>query len=439
MANPLDQFLKDQTALRSPKKDVPLMLDESILPRGEVTYNPQNKAAGIPIKGATLNAQGKVTAPIQGIGVQGNKPIEQSKVEELKQIFKPAPVMPEPVAPTPTPTPEVPTKEEPKKEQGFDWKSLLPALAPLAVEGIMGTQAGGTAGEGAGIAAKYILDEEAKKEARKKEFENKIIAMQQARDLASIKASGKQQKELTTSNVLPIVGEDGKVRYEMVKEAVGQEKPTETPKGMTFEQRAWLQSQGQKYGLSKEARKEQVAAGARFQQRLDSDKEYQGLKSQITNSEKAIEYLSQGVNIADVGIKRVFAKGIFGDVGNLAVQEQADIAGSPDLYSRYMTLKAKFEQGLQFSDKDRAQLMDFALMIRNNAPKKLDSVVKNRVLAEQGISGQDVSKVAASLYSSPYSNEPMVKVVYKGKIKPVPASKFSEAIGLGASLYTGKK
>jgi hypothetical protein len=440
MANPLDQFLKDQTALRSPKKDVPLMLDESILPRGEVTYSPQNKAAGIPIKGAALNAQGKVTAPIQGIGVQGNKPIEQSKVEELKQIFKPAPVMPEPVAPTPAPTPEVPTKEEPKKEQGFDWKSLLPALAPLAVEGIMGTQAAGTAGEGAGIAAKYILDEEAKKEARKKEFENKLIEMQAARDLASIKASGKQ-KPLTTANTLPYVDENGDVRYARVEEALGEKKPTEKPKGRTFEEAAWLQKQTHNLQREFKTRKEQIDASNRFKTDLRNDKNYVAYKAQLENSQKAIEWLSQGKNIADIGVKKVFAKGLFGDVGNIAVQEAADVAGSPSLYSKYLTLKAKFDTpGVQFSDQDRADMMQFAQVIRDSVPGKMQALADTYVQAEKKTSGTDLSQVAKALTTDPKTGDTKVKVQIGKDVYEISARDYPEAVKKhNAKLYMGKK
>lgn len=432
MAGTLEQFLLDQSKEKAAKKDIPLMQDESYFPaQGQVTYNPEVKGVGMPVKGAALNAQGKVTAPISGIGVRGNAPIAQTKVDELKTIFKPAPEPVIPPAPAPAQVPETP-----KKEPGFDWKSLLPALAPLAVEAIMGTQTGGTAGEGAGIASKYILDEEAKKEARKKEFENKLIEMQAARDLASIKSKGKE-KPLTTSNVLPYMAEDGKVRYKLVSEALGEEKPTEAPKGMTFEQRLELQRLGQQYGLSKQERRDEIAAGARFQQSL-KNKEYEGLRSEINNSAKAIEFLAQGKNIADVGIKRIFAKGIFGDVGNLAVQEQADIAGDPDIYSRYLSLKAKFDNGVQFSDKDRAQLIQFAQDIKTGAEKRLGSYVEQRALAEKGISGYDVSKVASALQMVPESEEPMVKIVYKNRIKPIPVSRFPEAVKLGAKLYKEK-
>jgi hypothetical protein len=393
----------------------------------------------------TYAAPAKTVVPVQqsAINVEGEmkarQPVTQQKVEQLKKEFslqpQPAPVAP--AAPAPVPTQTAQKKEEPKKEQGFDWKSLLPALAPLATEALM--SGGGTAGESLGISGKYILDEESKKQARKDALDTKLLELESKRELASIKAKGKE-KPLTTSNVLPYVAEDGKVRYRLVSEALEEEKPMDQQKGLTMEQREKLQSNAFRNRMTIEDRKEGVAAGARFQQRLDQDKEYQGLKSQITNSEKAIEYLAQGANIADVGIKRVFAKGIFGDVGNLAVQEQADIAGAPDIYSRYLTLKTKFNKGLQFSDQDRAQLMEFALMIRNKAPKKLESLVNQRALAEKGISGHDVSKIASTLYASPYSGDIMVKVQIGKDVYEVPAAEYPSAVRkYEAKIYTGRK
>jgi hypothetical protein len=298
---------------------------------------------------------------------------------------------------------------------------------------------GGPAGESLGISGKYLLEEEAKKEARKNELENKLLDLQAKRDIASMKAKGKE-KPLTAANTLPYLDEEGKVRYALIEEALGKEKPTEQPKGLTFEQRLELQRKGQQYGLGKEARKEEIAAGSRFQQRLDQNKEYQGLQSQISNADKAIEYLSQGKNIADVGIKRVFAKGIFGDVGNLAVQEQADISGAPDFYSRYLTLKDKYSKGLQFSDRDRADLMEFAMTIRKSAPAKMKAIADRMAAAEKNISGKDVSSIANSLVTMPDSKYPKVKVVINGNIFAIDPKDYPRAVReKGAKLYTGKK
>jgi hypothetical protein len=445
MAETLDQFLLNQSKAKAAKKDVPLMMDESYFPdQGQVISENLPKGVGIPIKGATLNAQGKVVAPIQGIGVSGaNKPIEQSKVDELKAIFKtPEEPAPMPQAPAPAPIPEK-KKEEPKK--GFDWASLLPALAPLAVEGLLGTQAAGTAGEGAAIASKYILDEEAKKEARKKEFENKIIEMQQARDLASIKASGKQ-KPLTAANTLPYLDEEGKVRYALIEEALGKEKPAERPKGLTFQEQLQLRNVGASERNTREEKRAIERAGSRFQQSLNANKEYQGLQSQIANADKAIEYLSQGKNIADEGAKKVFAKGIFGDVGNIAVQEAAAIAENPSIYNKYATLKAKFEQGVKFGDVDRADMMEFATMIRNAAPRKMKEIADRLAAAETNISGRDVSKIANSLVTVPDSQYPKVRVVVfdkktkKNYIHEIDPKDYPRAVReKGAKLYIGKK
>jgi hypothetical protein len=101
------------------------------------------------------------------------------------------------------------------------------------------------------------LTQEGKKETRKNELENKLLDMQKARDLASIKASGKE-KPLTTSNTLPVVGEDGKIRYEMVGEAIGKEKPMDAPKGLTSEE--WNRRQNYTYRLKSGLEKDKLSS-----------------------------------------------------------------------------------------------------------------------------------------------------------------------------------
>lgn len=253
----LDQFLLNQSRQKAAKQNVPVMLDEEMLPRGKVTFKPEDKSVGIPIQGATVDAQGNTVAPIKGINVIGNKvPIAQSKVDELKAIFKPKPEVPEvPQAPQAPQAPQVSTKKNPEKKPSFDWMSLLPALAPLAVEALMGTQSQGTAGEGAAISAKYILDEENKKSTRKKEFENKLIEMQQARDVASIKAESKGQK------YLEVKGPDGEPIITPSEEAAYQEAWKAAPKppsGLSAEE--WNRRQNYTYRLKSGLEKDKLSS-----------------------------------------------------------------------------------------------------------------------------------------------------------------------------------
>jgi hypothetical protein len=246
MANPLDDFINARV-----KKPFS-MTEEDYLPQGEVTFSPEDKSAGIPIKGATVNAQGKTTAPIEGMRVSGNVPVSTARVEEIKKIFAPAAPEMAPIPPT-TPVPETPAKVPPVEEKGFDWASLLPALAPLATEALM--SGGGTAGESLGIAGSHLLTQEGKKETRKNELENKLLDMQKARDLASIKAESKGQKylEVKGPNGEPIITPSGEAAYKEAWKAAP--KP---PSGLSAEE--WNRRQNYTYRLKSGLEKDKLSA-----------------------------------------------------------------------------------------------------------------------------------------------------------------------------------
>lgn len=423
MANPLDDFINARV-----KKPFSMTDYEAIPVENRQEYV-KNTSANMPAvsKEPTMNVEGDLKV---------KTPVPTPRVEEIKKIFSPAVPEMAPIPPT-TPVPETPAAVPPAEEKGFDWASLLPALAPLATEALM--SGGGTAGESLGIAGSHLLTQEGKKETRKNELENKLLDMQKARDLASIKASGKE-KPLTVSNTLPIVGPDGKVRYQMVGEAIGQEKPIEAPKGLTAADRIAMQNRSFAHSDAMAQKKVGIAAGARVQTALQTNKEYQAYKTQSSHAQKAIEWLAQGKNIADVGVKKVFAKGLFGDVGNIAVQEAADIAGSPSLYSRYKTLEAQMTTpGFQFSDADRADMMKFAQIIRDSAPKKMKAIADQQALAEKGISGVDVQHITNALSKDVNTGSIKVRVQVGKDVYEIDANEYPNAVkNQGAKLYTGK-
>ena len=134
-----------------------------------------------------------------------------------------------------------------------NWMDMLPYLVPLAV----GALSGDTFGSSSGIAGEQLLKGEGERVKRKQSLEDKLMEMQKSRETASIKAGKGSDKPLTSSNVLPIVGEDGKIRYEMVKEAVGKEKPTDT-KGLTPEE--WNRRQNYTYRLKSGLQKDKLTA-----------------------------------------------------------------------------------------------------------------------------------------------------------------------------------
>lgn len=273
----------------------------------------------------------------------------------------------------------------------------LPYLAPIAVEALFG--GGKTSGFSLGMSGKAILDKEAEAEKNLKSLEDKLM------DMKALKSTVKYGTE------------------EMDKEAGRQAR---------FEA-------AQKQRKEQKEQDIEIAAGARFQQKLEQDPVFKDYKNQMVQGQRALEFLAQGRGVSDAGLRTVFAKGIFGDVGNIAVQEAAALSGSPLYYQRYETLRDMWFKGTRFGDQDRADLIEIAALVRDKAPGVLQRYAQQKAQAEQQISGVDVSQVASALSRDSVTNEVMVKVLYNGRIKSIPIRQFPEAIRkYKATLYTGK-
>lgn len=288
-------------------------------------------------------------------------------------------------------------QEVSKLTRPSEFTDYLPYLAPLAVEALFG--GGESGGVSAGIAGQALLEKEAGAEKRIQSLEDKLM------DMKALKSTVKYGTE------------------EMDKEAGKQAR----------------------FEAAQKQRKEQkeqdiaIAAGARFQQKLEQDPVFKDYKNQMVQGQRALEFLAQGRGVSDAGLRTVFAKGIFGDVGNIAVQEAAAISGSPMLFQRYETLRDMWFKGTRFGDQDRADLIEIAALVRDKAPAVLQKYAQQKAQAEQQISGVDVSQVASALSRDSVTNEVMVKVLYNGRIKSIPIRQFPEAIRkYKATLYTGK-
>ena len=183
----------------------------------------------------------------------------------------------------------------------------------------------------------------------------------------------------------------------------------------------------------------EIQAGSRFQQKLEQDKVFQDYKQQATQSQRALELLSKGLGVADAGARTTFAKGIFGEVGNLAIQEQMAVSGSPMLYQKWETLWKKNTEGT-LGDQDRADMIEVALAIKQNSPKVLNKIAMERATAEKQISGVNVDRIAQSLSRDNATGQIFIKVVHRGRVKQIPINDFPRAVREEkAQLYTGKK
>jgi hypothetical protein len=176
--------------------EVPLMLDESIMPKGEVSFSPeQPEKANIPLSGGFVNPQGKVAAPTAGIQTPTPKlpykdvmkaapaplvapAISEEKVQELKSIYSLDPQVVQ------APQAQAPAREPAAESPGFmdQLSKLLPYLTPMAVEALAGGGHGG--GVSYGIASDGIMKniaqgdaEISKQRASDRALENKLAGL----------------------------------------------------------------------------------------------------------------------------------------------------------------------------------------------------------------------------------------------------------------------
>lgn len=211
---------------------------------------------------------------------------------------------------------------------------LLMGLIPLATSLI----AGGTQGEGVEVAGKYYGDLVSDNKKRQQTLEDKLMEIQKSRAIAASKGKS----------------------------------------GLSFEERAELEriKAGLKGTDGKDARfeksqkfKKELADRGLIIKTREQLKTYEPFKKsqvryQATND--AINVLNQKNPIGDAGVQILFAKGIFGEVGNLTAQEQAKFIGSPELSRVFDRMLTKYKTGL-LGEKDRDDLLKLAKHMRERA------------------------------------------------------------------------
>ena len=102
--------------------------------------------------------------------------------------------------------------------------------------------------------------------------------------------------------------------------------------------------------------------------KLNQDKQFNVARTRYAATNDAINVLNQRNPIGDAGVKTLFAKGIFGEVGNLNLQERADFIGSPELNRTFDRLLSRYNTGL-LGEKDRADLLKLAKHMRERSKK----------------------------------------------------------------------
>ena len=296
-------------------------------------------------------------------------PIDEATTEEIKAKFSPAPPAPVPQAPqAPMPQrdiasetmpqqPEMQTMEQPQEaisrspEDLIDikrirqlaeesmpkktWKDVLPYLAPLAVEALMGSKNIGAAP--AQIMAKGLLQDVADTEKRKLDLENKLIDIQRTRPRA-IASKTPDLKEF-------------------------------------FREKRFQQAQEQRKSL--EDRKIKLAT----RDKLNQDMDFKKQRARYAATNDAINILNKKSWAGDQGIGFLFAKGIFGEVGSLTNEERTAFIANPAIENKFNFYLEKYlkKGGGTFTEEDRRELIKLADFMRDRAKENISGIASGYV------------------------------------------------------------
>ena len=325
-------------------------------------YVEQSSQAASPLETFFAERTPKPAAPAQATPKAATK-VEEPVVEQIFQEYSPemeqASVsqmqnqmtsQPSAAASQFVPVSDVVDVEKIKKQaetlapRETDWKDALANLTPLAVEALLGKGGGASLG----IAGQSILGDISKRSAKRDALEAKLMELKQLRQPKTDLEAARQ------------------ARFES----------------------------SQKQRQSNEDRK--IILQTR--DKLNMDKQFNVAKSRYSATNDAINVLNQRNPIGDAGVKTLFAKGIFGEVGNLNLQERADFIGSPQYERIYERMLSKYKTGL-LGEKDRTDLLKLAKHMRERAKKDTSRIASGYTSGLKSL-GLDPSEVIQPLLST---------------------------------------
>lgn len=115
---------------------------------------------------------------------------------------------------------------------------------------------------------------------------------------------------------------------------------------------------------------------AKMRDDLFKDLEVKKFRSGVSSSKRALELLVSGNPIADEGMSVIFPR-MFGEVGNLAAQEQAKFTGDPSILNRYQRFIERLSNktGGTLSKEDRSDLIEVAQMMHEYDRRMLNQSI----------------------------------------------------------------
>lgn len=292
------------------------------------------------------------------------------------------------------------TTEEPRKQYGYlkehddnarAKRALLIGATPLLV----GMLAGNT-GDAAEIAGKALIDEDQR---ALKEDSDLLSYLRKRKEKADSNQGLKKRFQFPSFQ-----DEQGNIKIATGDTFTGAIEPTKFTKGFspfmgkdprTGEiARVTKGSRGDKMvdveredGLKNKFNVKQEKDLKGLQKSFMADKLVQASRKAVSSSNRAIELLTAGNPIADEGIKTIFPR-MFGEVGNLAANEQERFSGSPELMRRIDRVATKVRAGI-LTEEDRSDLLEVARMMAAYDKRELQGLASEYAKSESKISGVD--------------------------------------------------
>lgn len=277
--------------------------------------------------------------------------------------ISPPPPTPQPVqqpAPAPKQQEQVRQPEQPE-ESGLDWMEMLMVGATPLLSGMIA----GDAGTGAEVAGAGLLD------VNKNIIEQNKLKAKSLRDKSSRQlASDKGRYQART------VEKDGKTYLVTYDTATGEFLSPEDEVLAGYKQTVRTDPTTDELIKVTGAGNIEEMRGARpspltvkqkqevgdLTNRMLRDPKFRDARKTVSSTQRALALLDAGNPVADEGIKTIFPR-MFGEVGNLAVQEQERFSGSPELRRKFDRLFTKYERGT-LTNEDRADLMEVAQVMQ---------------------------------------------------------------------------
>lgn len=141
---------------------------------------------------------------------------------------------------------------------------------------------------------------------------------------------------------------------------------------------------------------------------LLKDDKFTRARRTVSEAGRALALLESNNPISDAGIKTIFPR-MFGEVGNIAVQEGERWGGSPDLPTRYESLKQKYFRDGTITEKDRRDLLEVARVMKAYAEGTQRQAYASHKASFQNIQGYDPSPYIKSFLSETTPDPKQVK------------------------------